>query len=392
MSDRQSTDAATGREVLAAILQRQRPPRFAYGPNYWQWFQHHQDHGKLPAEIADCRTQLELIERLGLDVFSRNVYCDPKDYWFGGLCDTVWDGVRFEERVHFAGADKVIDRHYHARTGTLWERLRFVHGETTLVQEKFLADDPAELDLYLEIARARRWRFVPERYAQIQAQVGARGIVMAGELWSPLKALHLALGAPQTTFLLVDEPQRAAELVAVHEAAQLDLVRQIAAAGVPAMIAMDNLDTAFHPPQHLEQCSASFYEQASRICHAHGSTFFIHACGHQRANLAAIAALGVDGLEGVAFPPLGDVELDEAMRLSGERLILTGGILAPQYDHLRTRAEIFAYVRDLFARLRPHAHRFVLAASCATPYNAPWQSLLHFRDAWQAYGDTGDGA
>jgi uroporphyrinogen-III decarboxylase len=149
------------------------------------------------------------------------------------------------------------------------------------------------------------------------------------------------------------------------------------------MMAMDNLDTAFHPPSYVEQYSASFYEKASRICHEHGALFFIHACGHQRDNLPLIASLGVDGLEGVAYPTLGDVELDEAMQLSGDRLIITGGISAQEFERLRTRAEVSAYVRELLGRMRPYAHRFMLSASCNTPYTAPWQTLLWFRDAWR---------
>ena len=149
---------------------------------------------------------------------------------------------------------------------------------------------------------------------------------------------------------------------------------------------MDNLDTAFHPPRLVEQCSASFYEQAARICREHDSRFFIHACGQQKANLGLIGSLGVDGLEGVAPPPLGDVELDDAMRLSGDRLIVTGGISAIEFERLKTREAVFAYVRELFERMGPFAHRFVFSASCATPFSAPWKTLVDFRDAWLKYG------
>ena len=152
------------------------------------------------------------------------------------------------------------------------------------------------------------------------------------------------------------------------------------------MMAMDNLDTAFHPPRLVEQCSASFYEQAGRICREYNGRFFIHACGQQKANMGLIGSLGVDGLEGVAPPPLGDVELDEAMRLSGERMIITGGISAIEFERLKTREAVFAYVRELFARMGPLAHRFVLSASCATPFSAPWKTLVDFRDAWREYG------
>jgi uroporphyrinogen-III decarboxylase len=174
-------------------------------------------------------------------------------------------------------------------------------------------------------------------------------------------------------------------LLSLHEEAMLDLVKQMAEAGVKAMMAMDNLDTAFHPPRFVERYSASFYEKASELCHRHDSRFFIHACGHQRLNLKRIASLGVDGLEGVAIPPLGDVQIDEALEMSGDRLIVTGGISALEYTNLQSREEIFEFVKDLFARVRPYANRFIFASSCVTPYDAPWEKLVHFRDAWREY-------
>jgi len=376
----------TGRQAVRAVLDRRRPERFVFGPNYWQWFEHCRNRG-LPPELAHCRSQLDLIRHLGLDVFSRNVYSDQQTGWLGGLSDAVWTDVVYEEWEPADGRDRVFHRTYRTRQGTLTERLRYVFDQSTLVQEKFLVDDPAgQIGALEELLRDRRWRFADERYRAIDGQVGDAGHVIAGELFSPLKMLHFAMNPVQTCYFLTDQPERAAEVMALHEAAMLDLARQIAAAGVPAMMSMDNLDTLFHPPRMVEQCSASFYEQAARISQEHGSRFFIHACGRQRANLGLIASLGVDGLEGVAFPTLGDVELDEAMRLSGDRLILTGGISALEFERLKTRQDVFAYVKDLFARMEPFAHRFVLAASCTTPYSAPWEMFVHFRDAWLEYG------
>jgi hypothetical protein len=72
---------------------------------------------------------------------------------------------------------------------------------------------------------------------------------------------------------------------------------------------------------------------------------------------------------------------DETLRLAGDHLIVTGGISAMEYQRMGTREEIFAYVRNLFARLRPHAHRFILSASCVTPYTEPWEKIVHLRDA-----------
>jgi hypothetical protein len=372
--------------VLASVLARQTPARLAYAPNYWQWFAHHRNHGTLPPEVSHCRTQLDLIRHLGLDVFSRNIYCDEQRAWWGGLAEPVFQGLVNSTREWHDGRDLVIEHTCPTPAGTLTERLRYVWAESTLVQEKFLVDDyETQLDAFAEFIRVRRWRFRPDRFAEWRAKAGAEGVVVAGEVCSPLKMLHILLGAQNATFFLMDQTERAAELLKHHEEAMLDLVMQLVTGGVRVVMCMDNLDAAFHPPHYIEQYSANFYERAARLCHEHGALLFIHACGRQRDNLKLIAGLGVDGLEGVAFPPLGDVELDEALRLTGDNFIVTGGISAKEFERLATRAEIFAYVRELFARLRPYAHRFILSASCNTPYNAPWEKIVAFRDAWREY-------
>ena len=384
MNMQPSAPTIVPQEQVRRVLRRERPDRVVYAPNYWQWFAHHQNHGRLPPEIAHCRTQLDLIRHLGLDVFSRNIYCDQQHCWFGGLTEEIWDGVEAREEVRIENRDRVITRTYATRRGTLTERQRYVFADSTLVQEKFLLDDTEDpLGALEELLRARRWRFLPERYAREQERVGHDGFVVAGELWSPLKALHLLAGAVNSTYLIADDENRVKELLRLHEAAQLDLVRQMAVAGVPAMMAMDNLDAAFHTPAYLEKFSASFYEQASHIAHAHGSTFFIHACGRQRVNLKLMDSLGVDGLEGVAYPPLGDVQLDEAMALTSDRFLITGGISAMETEKFQSAGEVRRYLEDLFGRLRPYSHRFMLAASCNTSIRTPWKVIQWFRDAWQ---------
>jgi hypothetical protein len=369
------------------VLGRHRPPRIVYAPNYWQWFSHHQARGTLPDEIAHCQDQLDVIRHLGLDIFSRNIYCDQRRCWYGGLAQIVWEGVEVEQRESSIDRDLVIERVYHTSRGDLTEQQRYHADQSTLVQEQFIVDDYVnQLDAYEELVQGRRWRFDRDRFERERQRVGDDGVVIVGELFSPLKMLHYDLGPENATYLLMDQPQRTGEILRVHEAAQLQLAQDIAAAGAKAMMAMDNLDVMFHPPHYVEKYSASFYERASRICHAHGSTFFIHACGKQRANLKLIASLGVDGLEGVAFPPLGDVQLDEAMAVTGDSFIITGGISAAETDNLHTRDAVFRYVEELLVRMRPYAHRFILSASCNTAITAKWETLVHFRDAWREFG------
>lgn len=374
------------KEQISSFLKRKMPQRFIFAPNLWQWFAHQRNHGLLPEEIRHCQTQLDVIKHLGLDVFSRNTYCNEQQYWFGGLAETIWGDIDVQVDEHWENGDKIIDKKYNTSHGQLSERLRYDFKHSTLVQEKFLIDDfENQMDAFEELVRNRSWKFKPDRYLAEQEKVGEDGIVVAGELHSPLKLLHFLAGPIATTYMLMDYPEQIKKIMSYHENAQLDLVKQMTTAGVKVMMSMDNLDTMFHPPAYIEKYAASYYEKASRLCHDKGAAFFIHACGKQRDNLELISSLGVDGLEGVAFPPLGDTELDEVMKMTWDKFLITGGISALETRNLETKQEVFKYVKELFEKMKPYANRFILSASCNTATDTRWETLKHFRDAWLEY-------
>ena len=120
------------------------------------------------------------------------------------------------------------------------------------------------------------------------------------------------MGAINASYFIYKHGDKAAALVKLHEEAQIDLIEQMMQAGVKVVIAMDNLNTMFHPPEFVERYSGSFYSKGSALCHEYGGKFMIHACGNQRHNIKLISSFGVDGLEGVVYPPLGDITLKEA--------------------------------------------------------------------------------
>jgi uroporphyrinogen-III decarboxylase len=373
---------------VGKVLSLEEPTRFVYAPNYWQWFAHQKNHGILPEEIKHCETQLDLIKYLGLDVFSRNIYCKQDEYWFGGLCEEYFEDVDAVESHSLENGDTLTTREYHCKSGKLSEELRYVFKESTVVQKKFLITNYSEQAALLEqFIASRRWKYNPSKYDAICQKTGDEGIVVAGEFFSPLKMLHFVMNPVQTVYFLLEEPEFAKRLLDIHEKAQLDLVKQCVSQGVRVIMSMDNLDTMFHPPSFVEEYSASFYEKASKICHDYGAKFFIHACGNQRDNLQLISSYGVDGLEGVAFPPLGDIELDEAMRLTSDKFIISGGISAMETRDLRSREAVFSYVEELFRRMVPFRNRFIFSSSCNTSIDTSWDTIRHFRDAWLNFRD-----
>lgn len=371
------------KENIEKILVNEIPSRMVYAPNYWQWFEHHKNHSILPKEIKHCETLLDLYNYLGLDVFSRNIYCKQDEAWFGGICDEYFEDVKTSASINLSGNNKITNKEYLLGSGKLTEQLMYVFDESTIVQKEFLISDyQSQAHLLEQFVGSRKWKFNKSKFEAINQRVGKSGIAIVGDFFSPLKMLHMTLGPVNTVYFLMEEPEFAQRLLDLHEKAQLDLVRQCVNNGVRVIMSMDNLDTMFHPPYFVEAYSASFYEKASAICHENGSSFFIHACGNQKDNLKLISSLNVDGLEGFAFPPLGDMELDEAMKLTHDKFTLTGGISAMETRDLQTQKEIFSYVENLFTRMKPYANRFIFSSSCNTAIDTKWETIQHFRDAW----------
>ncbi len=373
---------------IEKVLANQMPSRFVYAPNYWQWFAHQKNHNLLPGEIRHCSSLSDLYNHLGVDIFSRNVYSDPEKYWFGGICEEYFEDFEVIEESHYDRRDKVVRKEYRSPAGSLSEELAYMYNESTLVQKQFLVTDYVnQYDVFSHFVRARKWRLNKEKYDTISQSLGDRGMVIAGEFFSPLKMLHFAMGPINAVYFLMECPDQAKALLDWHENAMINCLKECIGYGVRVVMSMDNLDTMFHPPDYVREYSRSFYEKAGAICHKADAKFFVHACGQQKQNLGLISSCHVDGLEGVAFPPLGDVWLDEAMTLTSSGFIITGGISAMETRDLKSRAEIFHYVEELFRKMLPYKNRFIFSSSCNTAIDTSWETILHFRDAWLQFRD-----
>ena len=373
----------TSRERLLAVLGGQLPDRVPFAPNIWQWFEYHKLQGSLPKELQVCDSHLEASRVLGVDIFSRNLATDIRMRWFGSHALPTY---RETEVVETLAADR---RHliYRTSEGTLSEVLEFQREGCTLVQLEYLFKDfdkekAAWKALYEDLQLSFDW----ESFHRLSRTVGDEGIVIAGEITSPLKQLHLCARADQTTFLLVDHEIEMMDLMAVYAEKALGLIEEMAKGGVRVIMSMDNLDSTFYPPPYFERYCSEFYSKAAELCHRHGSYLFSHACGNQRSILPQVVQCGIDGLEGIAFPPLGDIDLWDA-REAGESFVVVGGLSAVELEGPVTRQASEEYVKKLFHRMRP-LERFIFSMSCNTSIRTRWDTLRYYRDAWMKYGSA----
>lgn len=370
----------TRKERILAVLGGEVPDRVVFAPNIWQWFEFHKLHGSLPGELSGCDTQLDVLRKLDVDILSRNLLTDNRRAWIGGHSHEEYSAVEVEE--HAEGSRRRIT--YHTPKGDLSEEFHFDEEGCTLVQSEHLFKDfGSEYEAWKAWLQDRELVFEPESFHGLESRVGDDGLVMVGETFCPLKMLHVAARADNAVYLLFDHESEMRELMEIYGAKALDLMRSALDAGARVIMSMDNLDSMFYPPDVFERFCRDFYTRAAELCHESDAWFFVHACGRQREILPQVVECGIDGLEGIAFPPLGDIELWEA-RQAGPRFIVEGGLSAAQLEGDVTSSQAEEYVRGLFGKMKP-GERFVFSMSCNTSIATKWDTLKHYRDAWLEY-------
>lgn len=368
----------TGRERIETLLNNQEPDRIVYSPNIWQWFNHHKNKGSLPDPLKKCKTLVEAHQALGEDCFSRNLATDQRNQWYGGFSDVHFTG---EIKWNIRKDKNHVIHEYSTPFGLLSEEFLYDDGNSTLVQNKYLITDPArELKAFKILVQSRNQIFNAEKWQSFEEKIRPIGMNICGDWCCPLKLLHFAANPENTVYMLTDYESLCREIMEIHTCKILESITTALRQGVRVIMSMDNLDSFFYPPHYFRSYCRDFYSKVADICHRYNARFMIHACGRIKDLLIPCVECGVDGLEGVTPPPLGDVSLAEARSITGNRFICNGGITAPVQENIKTKQDCYDYTRSVFEGM-PDRRDFVFSMSCNTSIHTSYDVIRWFGDA-----------
>jgi uroporphyrinogen-III decarboxylase len=119
-------------------------------------------------------------------------------------------------------------------------------------------------------------------------------------------------------------------------------------------------------------------------CHRHGKKAILHMCGLLKALSQALRETGMDGVNGLTPPEVGDLPYEQALDIWGDEVAILGGVLDPGVFQKRkvARAEIHAELDRIYTpRLRRSA--FLLWAG-ADGLPTPLENFLWVRDWFEA--------
>jgi Uroporphyrinogen decarboxylase (URO-D) len=193
-----------------------------------------------------------------------------------------------------------------------------------------------------------------------------------GEVRAPLDHFVNLLGIEEGMIALLVDPDRTERLLETCTAWSVALARGLVRRGARAIkISSPFAGSSFLSPDMYERYIVPTEGRIAAAVAEEGGVSYTHTCGAIGDRLELIMSCGVSGIECLDPPPLGNVELADAVATVGHQLFIKGNI-----DPVNTllRGDARKVTEDVSTILETAGHAldgFILSSACSVAPPAP---------------------
>lgn len=307
----------TGRERLQNILNHRPVDHLS-----WTTLVDDRTRSAMPRHVRET-TPLEFYRRIGCDVMQFGNYSLPPDLVVRSPAELVTPCVQTESRTEPHGV------HVQTRT-TEWGPLTLKTREAHAV--KYPVESVEELRTLKNVWRESHYaetEGMEEDYERLETATGEHGVYVPTVPASPVQQLlQVEMGVENFYFLLQDYPSEVEELISIMHARRV-VEYDILARRTPAeaVIPVENTSSTLVSPAIYRRYSLPQIRDYVEIAHKYNKKAILHMCGLLKSLLPVLSKTGLDGINGLTPPPVGDTTFEDALDALGEDLIVLGGIL-----------------------------------------------------------------
>lgn len=249
--------------------------------------------------------------------------------------------IRRNQRTQ-AGDFYAITKHFYPHIDSPdyhWER-RYIHSLDDLER---LAEGP----------RTTR-RIFAERQHDSVVRIGDRGVPIMG-LAHPLGALVRQANMEEVYIWLVSEPSIVHHFLDRANAQVRDTICAMGQSGISGWFvtyAHEMLIPPWMGMRLFDEVVFPYDKMVNDAIHGIGGRHRSHCHGNSMHFLRRMSEMGVDATEPMEPPPFGDVDLREAKRQVGDRMLLSGNIPSQAFVHM-SRKDVHDWVRKAISVAAP---------------------------------------
>lgn len=213
-----------------------------------------------------------------------------------------------------------------------------------------------------------------------------------GEIVSPFDCLCVLLGLENAMMALVTDGGKCEAILSRYVDQCMAFAKAQIDTGVDTMkISSPFAGGSFISRDAYKRFVVPFEKETIRRIHAYAPDMpvYIHTCGFIGDRLDLMAESGIDGLECMDPPPLGNTRLEDAKEQVGGKLFLKGNMDSANVLLNATPDSIEEYVRDML-RVGAPGGGYILSTACSVAPDVPPAVLKRLVPLAEKYGRYDD--
>ena len=226
---------------------------------------------------------------------------------------------------------------YHTPGGKLEARhLRSLHGKPGY-ESKYLIETPGDAEKWLSIPRGSPAISNISSLSQARQELGDDGIVQVLPFSDPMYQINALTGSQIWAYWLKEERELLHRLVAETQARTIILLKALLAAGATGVFGYVGPELCIPPlasPRDFEDFVVRYDKPIHDLIHEAGGQVWVHCHGKMGPVLEKFAEEGVDCLNPLEPPPMGDITVAQARARVGDRMSFDGGLEVGDFELL----------------------------------------------------------
>ncbi|MCB5560562.1 uroporphyrinogen decarboxylase family protein [Anaerosalibacter bizertensis] len=205
---------------------------------------------------------------------------------------------------------------------------------------------------------------------------------VSASMSGPISVAASVVGTENLMKWMIKYPEKVHTLMEIVAESNNRYIEEVAKLGVSIGFADPVSSTSLISPKQFREFSLpALKKNIDKIKETTGSSPSIHICGKSRdiwedVINAGISNFSIDNVE----------DLEEAKKVMGDKVIITGNVPPVDVVYKGTKEDIFKSVKECIRKGHDSKKGYILSTGCQIPMHTPMENIEAFMEAGRKYG------